>query len=995
MSIVVFALIAGAIGLSLTGGKLVGLVAGAFMGMLAGWMSRLNDRVRQLEARVATTARDAAQASHAQPQPAAAARPPHEAAARPAPDSGARPAAGVAAAPHARVEPAGGVAPPAPAKPADERPPSARPESARPAAPTAAAAALSTAHDEATRAGAASPGGAPRATAAASQAPGSAAATAQAASQARAARRAALEQPTPGDPIDFVRRWLTSGNLPVKVGVVLSLFGVGFLVKEGIDRHWLVVPIEVRLALVALFGIALLALGWRLRKTHRSYALTVQGGGIAVLYLTIYSSFALFHLLPPVAAFALLLVVTVSAGALAVLQDARVLAVFGIVGGFMAPVLVSTGSNNHVALFGYYAILNLAILGVAWHKAWRELNVLGFLFTFGIGGLWGYTAYTPDVFATTEPFLVAFVLMYIAIPMLFASRAAPELRGFVDGMLVFGTPIVGFGLQTQLVDSEYGLAASALGLAALYVSTATFLLKRGGAELRVLSQAHFALSVAFLTVAIPLALDAHWTSAAWALQGAAMVWLGFRQRRRLALAAGVALQLLSAGAYVVRGATSFDDIAVLNGHLLGALLLAVAGGFSARLFEPAAAEPRGRTPDTARQSQNESTPASGGSAPSLALPLLAAVFLLWAGGWWIYAGLSEIDRFVPEPRELAAALLFMCATTVLAMLGAARFAWPRLNTLGLVLWPAAILGLLKALSELAQPAAGLGWVAWPAVIATMLAFLRAREARYDAFAPALHVIAYWLCGGLLAWETHWLVSRAAGGIWPAASALAVAGAWVLATLELRERVSWPLAAHLETYLKTGCGVALAAIASVTLGANLVSPGDAAPLPYVPLLNPLEIASVFVFLVLLRWRAVLDQDASKLVLAKRKRAVLAGLFAWFLLTMTVARAVHHWAGVPFTIDSLAASTVMQTALSIVWGATALAAMLAGARAGRRALWVAGATLMAVVVVKLFLVELGNSGTLTRIVSFLGVGLLLLVVGYFAPVPPRTELDRRAA
>ena len=52
-------------------------------------------------------------------------------------------------------------------------------------------------------------------------------------------------------------------------------------------------------------------------------------------------------------------------------------------------------------------------------------------------------------------------------------------------------------------------------------------------------------------------------------------------------------------------------------------------------------------------------------------------------------------------------------------------------------------------------------------------------------------------------------------------------------------------------------------------------------------------------------------------------------------------------------------------------------------------------MGVVVVKLFLVELGDSGSLTRIVSFLGVGLLLLVVGYFAPVPPRAELDKRAA
>jgi uncharacterized membrane protein len=187
---------------------------------------------------------------------------------------------------------------------------------------------------------------------------------------------------------------------------------------------------------------------------------------------------------------------------------------------------------------------------------------------------------------------------------------------------------------------------------------------------------------------------------------------------------------------------------------------------------------------------------------------------------------------------------------------------------------------------------------------------------------------------------------------------------------------------------------MAAVSIATLAANLVSPGDATPLPYVPMLNPLELVSVFVFLVLLRWLGVLERGASAFARAQQ-RAVLAGLFAWFLLTMTVARAVHHWAGVPFTLNDLAESTVMQTSLSIVWGASALAAMLAGARGKRRVVWLAGAALMGVVVVKLFLVELGNSGTLTRIVSFLGVGLLLLVVGYFAPVPPRAELERRPA
>ena len=108
-------------------------------------------------------------------------------------------------------------------------------------------------------------------------------------------------------------RWFTTGNVPVKVGVVLSLFGVAFLVKWGIDRRLLVLPIELRLIFAALFGTGLLVLGWRLRTRMRTYALSIQGGGVGVLYLTIYASFALYDKLPAAVAFGLLVAVTVAA----------------------------------------------------------------------------------------------------------------------------------------------------------------------------------------------------------------------------------------------------------------------------------------------------------------------------------------------------------------------------------------------------------------------------------------------------------------------------------------------------------------------------------------------------------------------------------------------------------------------------------------------------------------------------------------------------------
>jgi uncharacterized membrane protein len=772
-------------------------------------------------------------------------------------------------------------------------------------------------------------------------------------------------------------RWFTTGNVPVKVGVVLSLFGVGFLVKEGIDREWLVLPLEYRLALVALFGIGLLALGWWLRERQRTYALSVQGGGIGVLYLTIYASFAIYGLLPAAPAFALLAAVTVAAGALAVLQDARALAVLGIVGGFLAPVLVSTGSNDHVALFGYYAVLDLAILGIAWFKAWRVLNVLGFLFTFGIGTLWGIDGYVPDKFATTEPFLVLFTLLYLAIPVLFALRAEPKLRGFVDGTLLFGTPIVAFTLQSRLVaDTEYGLAISAVVLALTYVGMATFLYRTQRDSLRVLVEAQLALGVAFVTVAVPLALDARWTSAAWALQGAALVWLAYRQHRKLALFAGLALQLLSAVEYVGQpsGAAEWP---VLNGYYLGALVLAFAAFFSARLLDPE----RGR--------RAERPPVPDWIAKQLSIALLCV-----ATAWWFFGGFAEIERHVTD-AELAALLGFTAATALLAMLLAARLDWPRLDWVALTQWPVAAFLAVAGLIALAHPAEDFGWLAWPAGVAAMLKFLHRRETRFPRLAGALHATTYWLVVGLVLAEAHWLVERAAGGVWPEAVVLALGAALVFATLRASAAVAWPFAAHPRAYVEAACGAVLGLLAFTAVLLNLSSAGAAPPLPYVPLLNPLELASVFMLFVLLDWLAAAGRQNAAFAAGARLRPAVAAVAAWFLVTMIVARTVHHWAGVPYDAQSLAESTTFHSSLAIVWGLAGLAAMIVGARALRRSVWLAGAALMGVVVAKLFIVDLGNTDTLARVVSFLGVGLLLLVVGYFAPVPPRADAQARPA
>ena len=102
-----------------------------------------------------------------------------------------------------------------------------------------------------------------------------------------------------------------------------------------------------------------------------------------------------------------------------------------------------------------------------------------------------------------------------------------------------------------------------------------------------------------------------------------------------------------------------------------------------------------------------------------------------------------------------------------------------------------------------------------------------------------------------------------------------------------------------------------------------------------------------------------------------------------------RSLHHWADVPFRLDAMLRSTLVQASFSVFWSVLALGAMLFANRRRSRLFWVCGAVLLGVVVVKLFILDLSRIGGMERIFSFLGVGVLLLVIGFFAPVPPRNE------
>src|SRR5689334_7180950 len=178
--------------------------------------------------------------------------------------------------------------------------------------------------------------------------------------------------------------------------------------------------------------------------------------------------------------------------------------------------------------------MNHGIFAIAWFKTWRVLNVLGFVFTFSITGLWRASSYQDSNLVTADAFLILFFLMYVAVSILNCVRQPPNLKGYVSGSLVFGLPVVAFGLHASMLSHiEYALAWSALTLGAFYLTLGWTLFRTRRENFRLLVEAFAALGAIFASLAIPLAFDATTTAAMWAVEGAGVVWLGVSQQRKL------------------------------------------------------------------------------------------------------------------------------------------------------------------------------------------------------------------------------------------------------------------------------------------------------------------------------------------------------------------------------------------------------------------------------------------------------------------------------
>jgi uncharacterized membrane protein len=330
-----------------------------------------------------------------------------------------------------------------------------------------------------------------------------------------------------------------------RVGVVAVLFGVSYFLKLAFDNGW--IGPGFRVLIGCLVGVGLCGWSERFRSPNSvAFSHSLKAVGVGVLYLSLWASFQLYHLLPAAIAFVAMMLVTAATAGMAITQDAELLAGLALLGGLLTPVLCNTHENHEAALFGYLLLLSLGALALQRVKPWPRILFGAFVGSCLLGASWFDSYYSDDQFAGTLLFLSLLFALFAAAPLCFVrppehgrpADARPQVllatlnaAGYFYAITVL--------MQVSGTEAQPREGAWALGLAAVFAGLGVALERRAGDGVRAQTGAerlppmtHYGLAITFLTTGIALRLHQHWITLAWLVEGALVFGAGARAEHR-------------------------------------------------------------------------------------------------------------------------------------------------------------------------------------------------------------------------------------------------------------------------------------------------------------------------------------------------------------------------------------------------------------------------------------------------------------------------------
>lgn len=341
---------------------------------------------------------------------------------------------------------------------------------------------------------------------------------------------------TPAKP----REWeqILGGNWLARIGIITLIIGVAFFLKFAFDNNWLGPLARVILGTVS--GLALLAGGYYWHKKYPVFAQAISGGGIAILYLSIFAAFVTFSLIGAVPSVLLMLLVSVGSAVIALRHNSMALAILGILGAFVAPVLlgaaVPSGDRSGAARLGlqllaYVLVVDVGVLVLSTYRNWRWFTFLALAGSLVFFTEWyAFAGDELSLLASEGGLTLIFLIFASATTLHHLVRRLPARGSDYALMTINAVAYLGISYGLMWPDLRQWMGGFSLLLGLFYCGLAYTAFRRGATNATL---GFFAVGIAivFVSIAIPIQLgDRAWTTVAWAAQAAVLVWLSVRLR---------------------------------------------------------------------------------------------------------------------------------------------------------------------------------------------------------------------------------------------------------------------------------------------------------------------------------------------------------------------------------------------------------------------------------------------------------------------------------
>lgn len=738
-----------------------------------------------------------------------------------------------------------------------------------------------------------------------------------------------------------IKGWIFKGNPVLKVAILVLLIGVILLLRFATE-HWQL-SLSLKLAIVTAVSFAITALGLSLIPKNRSFGLALEGLGLAGLFLTLFFAYynqVLATLSSAAICYLAIMLLTLS---LSLRQQAIELALMAMLIAYIAPFTLPVRDATAVELIAYYVVINLAVAILSSLRPWKMLNQIAFLATVLIGGGYSLLHVSIQDRQTMTLLVLAHIAIFVWLSFRFSQLIAKvdlaqfKIKPALDIASIFSTPIVGY-VFIYLLYFQDTLWQAGFSLAFAILYAVLYLLAKRNQSIGLISQSYFSLMLIFLALIPPILLPEQWSVVGWAIEGALIFIFALYQSSNIS-------RYLGMGLLMVAGLSSLY-------YLVALLSLPTSMFWALSLSYISVVLMANSRVDFQKQL-------------SISSIIFLCLLMLASSSIWVMLGLDYFqaaNRWINTLLVMSAAYVLMnelmlrCKATWswllpkwLGMLPLLVFAFLMVLNFshqGIIIWSSlyerigfAVASLLMTMLWL-RPVLGIRaekeWVSFGTLLSLAFASLSLMPSM-----PFISVVILPLvfCG----WSSVQKNNLDWQRFWQARTSLLLMLVWIVSSQLFSKQA-------FQAYL-------------------------------FPILNPFDLISLamlagFLWMLSLQIKSGLDKGIV---------AILMVLSLLWLSSYMLLRALHIYFATPYNDLALWEDATVQLSLTLLWVSLAFISMSFATRQQLRSMWILGGSILFIVTLKLVLLDLSHVGTLTRVISFLGAGLVMLIIAYIAPIP----------